>query len=300
MGASNLPITAALVPGQPNARRMSRSMMANENHEGEALMETQDEAREAGYVIYVYNLLDREHRIEQPPSFPRFIIPACPKGEEFVFTTLPPFVREKYNRAGTSEYYYKKVDGRKAATSLLNPNAFPGTDWKSQLGNWENEETAIAGDNNNLNRFGVFWSLTRPDEVAKLRVEIDQFKKRVTGTMTGLIKLAEALAANGDLKSITPLMHFAMDYTGKQAPWHMPTHHMVTCPNCGEMVRDGIFYHKNSMGDRCIVDVERYKAHVKRQREIEAEVADLENEPVKVQASAEAPRAPRKKASIKA
>lgn len=249
-------------------------MSAEQNLEGTTVLETQDEGREAGYLIYLYNIFDKEHLIQQPPLFPGFFIPGCPKGKDFVYTLLPPFVKEAYNKVGTTEYFYKKVDGRKAAMSLVNPNAFPGTEWKNQVYNWDSDETAIVGSANNLNLYGVWWSLTRPDETEKLKGEIKIFRDRLNKTMTSLIKMAEAAAASGDLKSITPIMHDAMDYLGKQAHWHMPTHHMINCPNCGEPVQEGIAYHRNSMGERCVIDIERYKAHLIRQREVEKLVAE--------------------------
>lgn len=222
-----------------------------------AVLQAQDQGREAGYVIYVYNILNREYTVVAPPKFPAFKIPACPKGEPFSFTVLPAFTKEVFRRPETDEFYYRQVDGRKDATTLLNSNAFPGTDWASQLANWNSEETAITGNNNNLNSFGVFWSMTAPDETEKLTEEIKLFRDYATRTMNGLVKQAELLAAQGKLHEITPNMHFAMDYLGKQAAWHMTTDHMISCPNCGDIIKDGIAYHKNSWGEKCVLDWRR-------------------------------------------
>src|SRR5258708_39819209 len=99
--------------------------------------------------------------------------------------------------------------------SLLNPNSFPGTKWDSQIQNWDSEETAITGSANNLNLYGVWWSLTRPDEIERLDEEIKIFRDRTHVTMNKLVEQAELLSAAGDLKGISPMMHFAMDYLGK-------------------------------------------------------------------------------------
>jgi hypothetical protein len=275
MATAQLPLTAKMSRTQENAKRGARGMAAEQNAEGTTQLETQDQGREAGYVIYLYNILDREYLIQQPPLFPGFFIPACPKGKEFVYTLLPPFVKEAYNKIGTTEYFYKNVDGRKAAMSLVNPSAFPGTDWKNQIVTWDSPDQF----GNNLNAFGVFWSLTRPEETDKLKGEIKIFRERVHRTMDELTKQAAAAAAAGDLKSIVPLMHFAMDYLGKQAHWHMPTHHMITCPNCGDPVQEGIAYHRNSMGERCVIDFERYAAHIKKQRQVDEMLAKSAPEP---------------------
>src|SRR5882724_5646602 len=142
----SIPLTATLAQDQRKAVNMGRSLTDSANHSA-ITIEAQDRGKEAGYVIYVYNILEREHFVEQPPLFPHFYIPACKKGEKFSFTMLPAFVMEPYCKPGTTEFYYKNVDGRKCATSLLNPSALPGTDWKSQQQNWN------TGDQfgNNLN-----------------------------------------------------------------------------------------------------------------------------------------------------
>jgi hypothetical protein len=76
--------------------------------------------------------------------------------------------------------------------------------------------------------------------------------------MNGLVRQAEALAASDDKKMISPLMHFAMDYLGISAGWHTSLRHMISCPNCGDQVLEGIAYHKNAFGEKCIIDQERY------------------------------------------
>lgn len=279
-----VPLTYRLAQDQSRALAAARAQQNNENHSATTI-ETQDAGKEPGYVIYVYNVLDREHIVRQPPLFPGVVIPACKPGNKVAYTVLPPFVKEPYCKPGSTEYYYKSVDGRKAATSLLNPSAFPGIAWESQLQTWKADDQY----GNNLNSLGVWWSLTKPDE-EKLAREIKMFVDRATKTMNELITLAEGYHANGDLRYISPLMHFAMDYLGKQATWHMPHYHMITCPNCGEVVKEGIAYHKNSMGEKCIIDIPLYKAMLARQRAMEAE---LEAEPELVAAAPVGP--PKKK-----
>jgi hypothetical protein len=257
--------TAAMAKDQARAQRHAQSMMEGENHDGVRL-EIQDVLAEASYVIYVYNIIDMAHVVEAPPKWPRFRIPACAKGDLFAFTTLPAFTKERFWKASDpNEFYYKTMDGRKDATTLLNPEAYPGTSWEAQRANWDTQITAITGSNNNKNKFGSFWSLTEPNIEAPsrhikggtLRDEINLFKEYTLKTMNQLVKTAELLAAQHRMEEITPYMHFAMDYLGKQATWHMNSDHMVTCPTCGDTVKDGIAYHKNSFGDRCIVDYER-------------------------------------------
>jgi cell division septation protein DedD len=248
---TQLPITAVMARDQSRGRAagMAQQEMANK---GENLLETQDQVREPGYVIYVYNILDLPHHVQQT-GFNLFI-PPCSKGQRFSYTTLPAFTREMYLKPGSTEYMYKMIDGRRAANSLMNPSSYPGKDWDTQL----NTRDADDQQGNNLNKYGCFWSLVKPTELDKLEPQLKAFRDRAMKTMEELVKAGEQFAAAGDLKSISPLMHFAMDYLGKQAPWHMSAHHMITCPNCGDPVREGISYHRNAFGEKCIIDRERY------------------------------------------
>jgi hypothetical protein len=214
-----------------------------------------------------------DHVVNQPPLFPAYRIPACPKGEKFAYNIMPAFVKLPFTRKDDTERYFTIEDGRKSATSLLNPAAFPGTRWESQVQDWSQSgfQDQVG---NNLNSFGCFWSLTRPDEEEKLDEEIKIFKGIVNRTMEELVKQGEIFAAEGNLKAISPRIHFAMDYFGKQAQWHMTSEHMVHCGICGERVKEGIAYHKNSMGEKCIVDVVKYKQLIARQRQIDRELAE--------------------------
>jgi len=251
--ATALPVTRRIVPESLPAKRAAIGLEHDAN--GPVILNASDAGPEAGYMVYVYNVWNLPHTVEQPPLFPKFHIPACPEGERFSVTFLPAFVNERYEKPGSLpvEFYYKKIDGRKCATSLLNPSAFPGTDFNSQLQDWRQFDQT----GNNLNVMGVFWSLTQPDS-PELERELKLFRERGKKTLDDLIRQGEQLAAAGQLNQITPLMHFAMDYTKRSASWHMSHKALIDCPNCGETISAGVAYHKNSFGDKCIVDPERY------------------------------------------
>lgn len=245
--------------GTPKAMREANGMQEAENHRGTQLV-TQATDTNAKDVIYVYNITGVEHVIEQPPSFPHFVIPGRQKGEKFAVTMLPRFVNDRFNKAGTTEYYYARRDGREAANSLMNPDAHPGNPWAAQL----NENPRFGnGDQtgNNMNAFGCFWSLTKPDDPA-LEAEIKLFADRYDKTMRALVNKGEELNASSRRAEITPLMHQAMEHFQLQAAWHMSHARLTPCPNCGEPVREGIAYHKNEFGDRCIIDQARYEKSI--------------------------------------
>lgn len=257
MGAT-IPLTATLAADQRKASHDARSMQDYENYGKGTTLETQDEGPVAQYVIYIYNLLEVPHTVNLPPNFPAFLIPACESGKDFAYTIMPAFVRNKFNRSGTYEHYTQREDGRKAAGQILNPGSFPTTLWDSQLA----DRTSYSRDNvqdqfgNNLNNYGCFWSLVRPDD-PDLRKQIDIFKKRWMNTVEQLIRNGSALYASKKEAEISPMMHFAMDYAKRQAPWHQSHQHMIACPNCGMHIMDGLAYHRNEFGEKCIVDEEK-------------------------------------------
>lgn len=252
MGMTPRPGLYGIVSDSERGPRAARSMEREQNIPKGAKLETSDERPGALGKIYIYNLLELDHIVEQPPVFPRFVIPGCAKGERFAVTTIAAFIKERYERPGSTDYYYKEIDGRKYATCLLNPAAYPGTIWKAQIQDWRSTDQF----GNNLNAIGVFWSMHGPNE-PELEEEIRIMKGVLGKTMNSLVRKAEQLFNSKKEIEITPLMHFAMDYLHKQAPWHLQSDRMVDCPTCGEPVKEGIAYHRNSFGEKCPVDYEK-------------------------------------------
>jgi len=270
MGTSAFPVTGA----PPTARLDKARQIENGGPGGEGLGETKLQTQDNTQLkppIYIYNICALPHVRNQPPEFPMFTIEPCEKGKKFSVKPFPGLVNERYVKPGTSEYHYKQVDGRKYATSLLNPSHFPGTDWRTQLNDRITGQEDMSGMD--MNAFGVFWSELTPDDPA-LNEQIALFRKRADRTMEALVAEGNKYHAEGRPGVISGLMHFAMDYFGLSAPWHMSHRHKTECLNCGDLVLEGIAYHRNSSGDICIIDRERYEASVitaKQQKETGAE-----------------------------
>jgi hypothetical protein len=254
-----LEATHGLDMSSKNAKRMTSSKNAEVN--GEATLQISDDDPDKVGVIYIYNCVPGLHHAEinQPPNFPRFKVPDCKLGDKVGYTTIRALIKNRFTRPGTDETYYIHEDGRKHANSLLNPSMHPASTWDMQLVDIAPGTPGVAQDQygNNLNAFGVWWSMTAPDDPA-LESEIERFKKRVMNTFKVLIASAEEKAAKNERHMITPREHFAMEYLGFQAPWHQSTSRVVPCPNCGMIVREGIAYHKNDFGEKCIIDREKY------------------------------------------
>lgn len=268
--------------GTPKTMDMGRSMQHTANQSGARLQAQY--ARPIEKFIFLYNILRGWDfaPIEQPPTFPRFIIPPVPVGEDFSFTLLAETVNEIYVKPGTNELMYQTRPGTEAANSLVNPDQHPGNPWDAQfrdIRKFGNQDMGAC----NLNEVGVWWSWTEPDD-PKLVEEINRMRKRVDGTMRALIAEANKLNVTKDgPEQITPFHHFAMEYFNLQSAWHSSMSHLVPCPNCSMPVRQGIAYHKNDFGDRCIIDRDRYEAAIEhsrpKRREISPRAAAEANQP---------------------
>ncbi len=55
----SIPVTHTMAQDQRRAMTQARATQDQQNH-GATTIETQDVGKEAGYVIYVYNILDRD------------------------------------------------------------------------------------------------------------------------------------------------------------------------------------------------------------------------------------------------
>ena len=284
--------------GTPKAMNDARAMQESENNRGAKLV-TQARQVETDELIYVYNILAGWDfpPVTQPPTFPHFKIPICPKDKEFAYTTLPRYVNEPYEKPNTTEIMYTQRSGTEAANSLLNPDSHPGNPWDAQfrdITRFGNQDQS----GNNLNAFGVFWSFTKPDDL-RLVEEIKRCRQRVDSTMRALVDAGEQLNAANNRKDISPLMHFAMEYFNLQAGWHQSHAHMIPCPVCGDSIRESLAYHKNAMGDRCIIDWQRtYAAGVIKREDVPVELRWWEEEEPEPEPVAAAP-APRNKAKGK-
>src|SRR5262249_43080943 len=100
--------TATLSRDQTEAVRQGQQMTYRENNKDNRL-QTQDEDRQPVDVVWIYNVLELDHSVQQPPMFPNVKIPACEKGARFGLTAIPRYVKEPYERPGDTEKYYKRI-----------------------------------------------------------------------------------------------------------------------------------------------------------------------------------------------
>jgi hypothetical protein len=205
------------------------------------------------YFIYIYTISDREFIVSQPPLFPRLIMRPKKKGERYSLLLKIPHPFQQIDREGAiGDLMVRGHRAEQVAQSLCNPNnitldqdAIP-------------PEQTVLGLGQDLNAQGVFWSRNEPPTEA----EIMAAERRRERYYRSLIERARTLEISNprELENVLHQdYHMAAEFFGVETTWHK---HMVkyeTCPNCGEMVKPGVAYHKNSMGIVCIIDEARAK-----------------------------------------
>ena len=182
--------------------------------------------------IYFYNVSQLDFNTPRPPNHAHLYIRACPKGEPFIMargSIVHPFqeIREDQNE----NKFPVLTNGYREATRMMNPMN-PGTD----------QSFAIASEfhhGDNLNDFGVFWSLNNPPTAE----ELSTAKKRMETTYRKeLERMGRAKTADEALQMRNRISAAAADYFGVSATWHQTDlisrdHGKVECGACGEKIQ---------------------------------------------------------------
>lgn len=205
------------------------------------------------YWVYIYTVSDREFTVSQPPLFPRLIIRPRKQDERVSLAVRLPSPFNQVDREGAvGDLMCRPHKGEIVAQSICNPNnvtlnqdAIP-------------PESSILGLGQDLNAQGVFWSLKNPpaeEEIVKAEARRERYYR-------SLLDRARQLE-NTNPKELEFLInqdyHMAADYFHVETTWHKKFERFVDCPNCGESVKPGLAYHRNSLGIVCIIDPARAK-----------------------------------------
>ena len=142
--------------------------------------------------------------------------------------------------------------GEKVAQSICNPNNH------SLNQDAVPPEQSITGYGVDLNAQGVFWSRNNPpteEEISKAEARRERYYQ-------GLLERARTLEISNP-KELEGLInqdyHMAANFFNVETSWHKKMVKFEECPNCGEQVKPGVAYHKNSLGLLCIIDKKRAK-----------------------------------------
>jgi hypothetical protein len=213
----------------------------------------------SGKPIYIYNVLPLEHKgINRSRPYTNVTIPACKDGEKVSSPFMIPEIVNVPRQSATSfEVQIQTEDGRRRAMDIINPaNIGLNQDLSDEQLQRQTGDNFLDQEGNNLNNLGVFWSELGPDD-PRLDEQVTKFKARAEKTLNSMINKAKIKEATGKIQDITPLERFAVAYFGITTSWNQVHEHKVTCPNCGDQIKQGVALHRNQFGDKCVLDWKR-------------------------------------------
>lgn len=209
--------------------------------------------------IHIYSVARRDF----PKKHVYFngVLKGCKPGERYTLCYSVPDPPQQI--AIDAERGGKRVEveprdeaGWRVAIDILNPNN-PSTNPYARL---DSKQTAYysIGQSVDLMRFGLFPSLTNPpseEEIVRAehsrdesyRALVDEAFQEQQGNPQGF---RNWLRNNPDIGT-------AMEATGTVADWFKAPESKMSCPNCGDVVKSGIAFHKSSAGVICIIDKKR-------------------------------------------
>jgi hypothetical protein len=169
--------------------------------------------------IYIYNISNIEFFISRPPNFPRVLIRKCPLDQEYiqVGSLTHPFIEMYDDVHLNGEKTLRSVDGFREASRLLNPHSFsnlPEHQWNDQF-----EDIYSNHQGQNLNNYGVFWSLNQ----LPTREELDKAKLKLLETYAKELQkmfLIEKESESQAQQYANNISHAAASYFSINTSWH--------------------------------------------------------------------------------
>ena len=212
--------------------------------------------REPRRLIYLHSVAKREFRVSHT-LFPYLIIKGCMAGERYVTAaTIPdpiPQVCPDQERGGRR---VDEHDGWRSCIDLLNPNN-PTNDpyWNNAAGVPAYMGTSTGCD---LISQGVWPSLNKiPPEAEIKRAEKARDDRYRAMTQNAIRLASKSRRELNEYLQEHPDVHEAMDSLGLKADWHQTAEVKISCPNCGDEIKQGLAFHQSSAGIMCIIDPER-------------------------------------------
>jgi len=173
--------------------------------------------------LYIFNISDQE-LVWREPGFPRFVVPACEKGQPYSKPlVLPGIISEEYLDDASTEFnHYNAVEIAYAILKI-------GPGMKHTL---------------DMTNKGYFMSETNPPPAPRLA----EAQAKYNIFCDQLIKEADAIMAQGESKGPNGQMlnesHYrALAYRKQQRDWGRGTVEMVDCPGCQQPVPKGAKVH---------------------------------------------------------
>lgn len=235
--------------------QQSQSMTQKANAAGIRLFDLTmdpDVQRPPDYFLYIFNTVGREFEFRHPPLAPHVVFPRCPPGFPYLMVAkIPNIIREKFldenNQARSNPTF-----GERFCMDLICPDNMGVDVWEALTP----QQTAFSGNGSmDMVSRGLFWTrneIPSPDELAKSKARLEAFYRRK-------ISEANALSRNPKTEGLIGPEHFmAAEYFHlKGVGWYNVAELPSLCPNCGEEIKEGVAYHRNSMDGLCVIDWKR-------------------------------------------
>lgn len=202
--------------------------------------------RKPDYWLHIFNIGPIKHSVQRPPLTPFLTILDCPPEKPYLLSTsIPNIVNHRYVDAVTGNILTQGFHGELVANGIVNPSNFSRAQF-SDVVDW-------ANSGNDLTSQGCFWSRHNPP----LASEIATARSRMERYFQQQVELGNQLHESGKTSEITPRMHVAASYFKLQLPWHRRYEVPTTCPECGEEIKPGVSFHRNSLSLICVLDWRR-------------------------------------------
>jgi hypothetical protein len=215
--------------------------------------------REPKRFIYVHTVAKRSFGPLTRTLFPWLKLRGCEEGQRYVTCCAIgdpiPQASPDQERGGTR---IDEHDGWRAAIDLLNPanitfDPFTGSNNPDFFANRSGQNLIAEGFWPSLNETPA------EPEIKRAEQNRDARYRYLTREATRL-----AAVSTKDLNEFLqsyPDTHIAMDALGMSANWHTLSVINASCPNCGDVIKQGIAFHQSSAGILCIIDAAKaYKA----------------------------------------
>lgn len=204
--------------------------------------------RQPDYHLYMFNVGPMKHEVARPPIMVKATIPACPKGQKYIMAfKIGNIVNQIWADPDNGEPRTHAEYGERVMMDIVNPYNL-GIDQDAPI-----DENHVFSVNADLGKFGVFWSKNEVPTDEEIQKAVGRMEKHFRQQLN----VADALARAGKQSEITDVQHMAADHFHYKAGWHVQVEAPVSCPNCGEDIKPGVAFHKNSMDLICVIDWQR-------------------------------------------
>ena len=235
--------------------KKTQDAMRGANHENFNVFFSGHNMREPRRIIYIHTVAKRSFGPLTRTLFPWLKMAGCENGERYTTSTAiaDPVAQASpdQERGGTR---IDEHDGWRAVIDLLNPQNLTVNPYSGDA----NPDFYANRSGQNLIAEG-FWpslhSIPPEAEIKAAEERRDKHYKYLTKEATRLAAISTK-ELNEFLQSY-PDVHIAMDALGLEANWHTRSVVRASCPNCGDVVNQGIAFHLSSAGILCVIDPAR-------------------------------------------